>query len=268
MFEALFAALRETVPPSRPVPNRTGTANANLSFFEAYFSNFIEGTEFSIKEAEAIVFGGVIPQERPDDAHDILGTYRIVSDPAEMQTLPSDFEDFLTLLRRRHTALMKARPNKNPGAFKTKINRAGNTVFVAPDLVTGTLEKGFAFLQGLAEPFQRAAFMMFLVSEVHPFTDGNGRVARVMMNAELVAGGEERIIIPTAYRTDYLGALKALSLTANTRPVIRMLDRAQEYTHAIDWRDLDAARILLEETNAFAEGEEARLLMPDGRASL
>ncbi len=268
LFEALFAALRETVPPSRPVPKRTGAANANLSFFEAYFSNFIEGTEFTIEEAEAIVFGGVIPQERPDDAHDILGTYRIVSDPAEMQTLPSDFEDFLTLLRRRHTALMKARPDKNPGAFKTKINRAGNTVFVAPDLVTGTLEKGFAFLQGLAEPFHRAVFIMSLVSEVHPFTDGNGRVARIMMNAELVAGGEERIIIPTAYRTDYLGALKALSHTANTRPVIRMLDRVQEYTHAIDWQDLDAARILLEQTNAFAEGEEARLRMPDGRASL
>ena len=29
--------------------------------------------------------------------------------------------------------------------------------------------------------------MMFLVSEVHPFVDGNGRIARIMMNAELVA---------------------------------------------------------------------------------
>jgi Fic family protein len=205
----------------------------------------------------------VIPQERPDDAHDILGTYHIVSDAAEMKTLPSDFEDFLTLLRRRHAALMEARLDKNPGAFKTKITRAGSTVFVAPNLVTGTLEKGFAFLQGLAEPFQRAAFMMFLVSEVHPFTDGNGRVARIMMNAELVAGGQERIIIPTALRTDYLGPLKALSHNANTRPLIRMLDRAQEYTHAVDWRDLDTARNMLEQTNAFAEGEDAQLRIPD-----
>jgi fido (protein-threonine AMPylation protein) len=35
--------------------------------------------------------------------------------------------------------------------------------------------------------------MMFLISEVHPFADGNGRIARIMMNAELVAAGEERI---------------------------------------------------------------------------
>ncbi|MDE0713930.1 MAG: Fic family protein [Gammaproteobacteria bacterium] len=262
LFETLFAALREFIPNGRRSPGRTGEANANLAFFEAYFSNFIEGTEFSVEEAREIVFGGVIPQERPDDAHDILGTFRLVSDQAEMQTLPSDVDGLLDLLRRRHAAIMKARPDKNPGAFKTKANRAGQTVFVGPELVTGTLEKGFEFLQSLGDPFHRAVFLMFLVSEVHPFSDGNGRVARVMMNAELVAGGEERIIIPTAYRTDYLGALKALSHNRHTTPLIRMLNYAQAYTHAIVWRDLDSARRVLEETGAFAEGEDARLRMP------
>ncbi len=266
LFEVLFAALRETIPIDRPAPKRTGEANANLSFFEAYFSNFIEGTEFSVEEAEDIVFKGVIPQERPDDAHDVLGTYRIVSDQREMCKIPSDFDEFLTLLRRRHAAIMEARPDKNPGMFKTMINRAGNTVFVVPDLVTGTLEKGFAFLQGLGEPFQRAVFMMLLVSEVHPFSDGNGRAARIMMNAELVAGGQERIIIPTAYRTDYPGALKALSRNGHTTPLIRMLDYAQQYTHAIDWSDLARARQMLEQTGAFAEGENAKLRLPDNRA--
>lgn len=263
LFETLFAALREAIPTDRPGPKRTGEANANLSFFEAYFSNFIEGTEFSVEEAEDIVFKGVIPQERPDDAHDVLATYRIVSDMAEMRKLPSDIDEFLTILHRRHAAIMEARPDKNPGVFKTMTNRAGNTVFVAPDLVTGTLEKGFAFLQGLGEPFQRAVFMMLLVSEVHPFADGNGRAARIMMNAELVAGGQERIIIPTSYRTDYLGALKALSHNGHATPLIRMLDYAQQYTHAIDWRGLDGTRRVLEQTGAFAEGEDAKLRLPE-----
>jgi Fic family protein len=105
--------------------------------------------------------------------------------------------------------------------------------------------------------------MMFIISEVHPFTDGNGRAARIMMNAELIAGGQERIIIPTAYRTDYLGALKAISHNAYRRPLIRMLDRAQEYTHAIDWRDLETSRMMLEQSGAFAEGDNASLRMPE-----
>jgi len=262
LFEALFAALRETIPTDRPAPKRSGDANANLSFFEAYFSNFIEGTEFSVEEAEDIVFKGKIPSQRPDDAHDVLGTYRIVSDAAAMRKTPSDVDEFLTLLRQRHAAIMQARPDTHPGVVKTLANRAGNTVFVAPDLVIGTLEKGFAFLQGLGEPLQRAVFTMLLVSEVHPFADGNGRAARIMMNAELVAGGQERIIIPTSYRTDYLGALKALSNNGHTAPLTRMLDYAQRYTHTIDWRDLDGARRLLKHTGAFAAGEDAKLRLP------
>jgi hypothetical protein len=75
LLETLFAALRETVPPDRSAPTRDDEANATLAFFEAYFSNFIEETEFSVKEAEDNVFNGVIPDERPEDAHDVLGTF-------------------------------------------------------------------------------------------------------------------------------------------------------------------------------------------------
>ena len=100
---------------------------------------------------------------------------------------------------------------------------------------------------------------MIMISEVHPFADGNGRVARIMMNAELVAGGEERLIIPTAYRTDYLGALKAFSKNGRMEPVIRMLATAQRYTASIDWSSFERAHALLSETNAFAAGEDVRL---------
>lgn len=254
-FEALFSALRATVPTPRPAPLRSADATSNLAFFESYFSNFIEGTEFSVDEAREIVFDGVIPTERPEDAHDVLGTFRVVSDDNELSRVAADFPEFLDLLRSRHARIMEGRPDKNPGVFKKKGNQAGNTIFVAPDLVNGTLERGFEFLQALGEPFHRATFMMFLVSEVHPFVDGNGRVARAMMNSELVSRGEERIIIPTAYRTDYLSALKAISQSGHTEPLVRMLDVAQSYTHSIDWTTLDRARDMLNNTNAFAEAK-------------
>ncbi len=66
-------------------------------------------------------------------------------------------------------------------------NQFGTLIFVAPEDVHGTLAEGFRIYQRLSEPLHRAIFMMFLVSEVHPFADGNGRVARIMMNAELLA---------------------------------------------------------------------------------
>jgi Fic family protein len=262
LFERLFSTLREFLPSNRSTAGRSAEATTNLAFYEAYFSNFIEGTEFSVDEAKEIVFEGIIPSERPEDAHDVLGTFRIVSDAAEMSRIPKSTDEFVALLQARHTRIMEGRPDKNPGEFKGQSNQAGNTVFVMPDLVRGTLEKGFEFLDGLGEPLQRAIFMMFLVSEVHPFVDGNGRVARAMMNAELVAGAQERIIIPTAYRTDYLGALKAISQNGHTDPIVRVLEVAQRYTHSVDWTSLTSAQAMLTATNAFAEGELAKLRIP------
>ncbi len=108
---------------------------------------------------------------------------------------------------------------------------------------------------------------MFLVSEVHPFADGIGRVARVMMNAELVAGAEERIVIPTVFRGNYLAALRALSRTGRPEPLVRVLDYAQRWTRALDWSSLAAAERELESCNAFLDSDEAetmgkRLRMP------
>jgi len=83
----------------------------------------------------------------------------------------------------------------------------------------------------------------------------------------LVAEDEQRIIIPTVYRDDYLTALKALSQGEKPTPVIRVLDFAQKYTGSIRWEDFDVARSDLQQTNAFRDSTEAqdhgiRLVLP------
>lgn len=264
LFQRLFAELAGSAPEIRLAHPTDGAA---LPFFEAYFSNFIEGTEFAVDEAADIVFKGYIPNARPEDAHDVLGTWKVVSDEREMSRLPRNLDDLKAILMGRHSRIMEGRPDKGPGRFKADANRAGSTLFVAPELVEGTLNKGFEIYRGLGSPLHRAIFMMFLISEVHPFADGNGRVARVMMNAELVAGGENRIIVPTVYRNNYLMALKALSQNGITGALVRTMDFAQRYTAAVDFAELDRARLILDRTNAFADPNEAdaagiRLMLP------
>jgi Fic family protein len=253
----LFEALNATAPLQRTSLAVSAEAKTNLSFFEAYFSNFIEGTEFGVDEAADIVFNGHIPNDRPEDAHDVLGTFRIVSNHTEMAKLPKSADELKQLLKSRHLVLMQLRPDKNPGEFKTKSNRAGSSVFVSPELVDGTLEKGFEIYRSLEIPLYRAIFMMFMISEVHPFTDGNGRTARIMMNAELVHADEQKVIIPTIYRNNYLSSLKALTHNDLTNPLIRTLDFAQKYTRSINWEDFEEARRQLTVTNAFLDPNDA-----------
>lgn len=256
-FIKLFEALHVTAPVHRSVLATSPQAKANLAFFEAYFSNFIEGTEFGVDEAMNIVFAGQIPSDRPEDAHDVLGTFRIVADDSEMGRRPKKTEELKRLLKSRHAVLMQLRPDKLPGLFKEKGNQAGTSLFVAPELVEGTLEKGFDIYRALEIPFYRAVFMMFLISEIHPFADGNGRTARIMMNAELVAAGEQRMIIPTVFRNNYLSSLRALTHNGVPEPLIRTLDFAQRYTRSVNWDDFAAARRQLNLTNAFLDPNEA-----------
>jgi hypothetical protein len=210
-----------------------------------------------------------VPGGRSEDAHDVLGTFELVNDLNLRQRVPRDGADLLAVLRSHHALMLGARPSVGPGSFKERPNRAGGTTFVHPDLVEGTLIEGFRYLEPLPVGLARAVFMMFLVSEVHPFSDGNGRVARVLMNAELTAAGQQRIVIPLSYRDNYLQGLRALSRSGNPRPLVRVLDFAQRYAAAIDWSDLDTAKQMLERTNAFvppdlAEEEGLRLVLPEG----
>ena len=100
---------------------------------------------------------------------------------------------------------------------------------------------------------------MFVVSEIHPFLDGNGRVARVMMNAELVAADQAKIIIPTVYRDDYMGSLRKLTRRREPEAYVRMLVRAHAFSATIVGENMDTLQKLLEKSNAFLEHTEGKL---------
>ena len=262
-FDRLIAGLRQSAPQNRPARELRDAQYTYLPFFEAYFSNFIEGTEFELDEAIAVVYESKHIPGRGDDSHDLLGTYKVVSDLNEMTTLASTADEFLQLLRSRHAIILGGRPGKRPGFFKESPNRAGDTLFVLPGLVAGTLRAGWERISELDTPFERAIYVMFLVSEVHPFDDGNGRIARVMMNTELIAGMQSRIIIPTVFRDDYLGGLRRMTRQDDPSVLIKSLRYGHDYTARINFSDLARATDILRATNAFNEPDsEQRLTLP------
>ena len=263
-FQILLKCLHEWPAISRPDEQLAGVPFQNIAFFDAYFSNYIEGTVFEVDEAKEIALEAKIPAKRPADGHDILGTFQVASDTARMSTNVSELstDSFVDTLKNWHAVIMKGRPEKRPGQFKLESNRAGSTVFVLPERVEGTLRQGFELARAIVSPFGRAAFFMYLLSEIHPFDDGNGRITRAIVNAELVSHGERRIIIPTAYRTEYIDALKKMSHDNDPKLIPRMLDTAQDFVAAIDFSDITDAETQLRAWNAFDEGPRAFLKRP------
>jgi len=86
-----------------------------------------------------------------------------------------------------------------------------------------------------------------------------------MMNAELVAGRQSKIIVPTGFRSDYLSALRRLSRDDDPSIYIKALRFLHDFTGQIDWATHDRAEADLHTTNAFEERDDAprlRLLRP------
>ncbi|MGH9138280.1 MAG: Fic family protein [Acidimicrobiales bacterium] len=258
-FDELATYLR-AIPPDADVPSElpalADERETSLPFFEAYFSNFLEGTEFSVEEAEAIVESGEIPDERPEDAHDVLGTFEVVHYPDLRAAAPGTVDELFELLERRHRLVMSGRPDKRPG-FKERPNQAGSYVFVAPALVEGTLVEGFRRLADLPPGFARAAYELFLISEVHPYDDGNGRVARAAMCAQLTAAAHARLLIPIVFRNEYQTALRNLSRDGRCDLYVRTLAHAWRWTAAMPWQDRTAVDGYLVATNALTDSTDA-----------
>ena len=259
LFEILFDAIKDEYFVERVNRNKDEESFRLFSFFESYFSNYIEGTEFEIDEAKQIVDSGIPIPRRDEDSHDILGTFKVLSNRAEMSRLPSTVEELYSILQSRHSILLNGRPQLEPGIFKSKNNRAGNTEFVDCRLVKGTLNYGFKYYAALRDPFARAIFMMFMISEVHPFNDGNGRISRIMMNAELVKAEQTRIIVPTVFREDYILALRKLTRQKNPGAYINVMTKLQKFSDNLYGSDFTELKEYLRACNAYEEPSQAKL---------
>ena len=263
-FEILAAKLRVEPLPHRSAIAVSDPARSNFAFLESYFSNFVEGTEFAIEEARDIALNGRIVEQRPKDSHDILGVFTLAVQSPWRDTVPPFGADFPAELAKRHAVMMEKRPECAPGHFKIERNRAGGSWFVDPQFVRGTLIEGSSLARSVPEGLPRAIYYAFLISEVHPFSDGNGRISRIVMNAELSRIGDARIIIPTLFHEEYVDCQRQLTHQNDPAGFIHALALMQRWTIAFDFSNVDALIETIKATNALEHSRaQFKLTMPD-----
>ncbi len=252
-FELLAGRLRTTSLPSITDVASSGVARVNFAFVEAYFSNYVEGTKFPIEQAESIALRNQIVADRPKDSHDILGVFHLAQTAPYRNAPPPPGEDFLQSLQDWHRQMLSRRPEIHPGEFKTQPNIAGNSCFVEPGLVRGTLIGCSRIALSIPEGLARAIFYGFLVSEVHPFADGNGRLSRLLMNAELSRMGLCRVIIPTLFHPQYVDCAKQLTQHNDPTGYVDAIAKIARWCAQFDYSELAGLVDDLRRTNAFEE---------------
>jgi len=77
----------------------------------------------------------------------------------------------------------------------------------------------FELLEAETQPQARAVLGHFIFVYIHPYMDGNGRLARFLMNLMLVPAGYVWTVIPVERRAEYMNALEQASSFANIAPL-------------------------------------------------
>jgi Fic family protein len=81
----------------------------------------------------------------------------------------------------------------------------------------------FDLLEREPEPSVRAVLGHWLFGYIHPYSDGNGRMARFVMNAMLASGGYPWAVIRVEDRNAYLAALDRASIDMDIKPFAELI---------------------------------------------
>ena len=81
----------------------------------------------------------------------------------------------------------------------------------------------FELIESEPHPAARAILGHFLFVFIHPYMDGNGRLARFLMNAMLVTGGYVWTVIPVQQRQTYMEVLEQASSYGEIEPFARFV---------------------------------------------
>lgn len=94
------------------------------------------------------------------------------------------------------------------------------------EAIADGMEALFERLQEEESAAVRAVLGHWLLGYIHPYPDGNGRMARFLMNAMLASGGYSWTVINVEHRTAYMAALEAASVEGSITSFAKLiLDR-------------------------------------------
>jgi Fic family protein len=169
-----------------------------------YESNAIEGSRLSQKEVEAIILKKYVKKSLP--RHEVQEAENAIKAFDMIQSL--NFSLSQKNLKLLHKVVTE---NLNiPTGFKKENIVVNNKETTDPKEVRAELKKLFAWYKNsknVIHPFERTMVFHNRFEHIHPFTDGNGRVGRLILNWMLLKESYGTILFRNRNRVAYFSAL-------------------------------------------------------------
>jgi len=194
---------------------RTIAALSNLEHAHdlelTYTSNAIEGNTLNAAETALVVERGITIAGKPLKDHleaiDHYEAIRYVRELARQETPLTEVD-----VRSLHSLVMKRSDPEIAGRYANRgryvATNAGPYNFPSPAEVPALMGDFAAWLARAPDTPQTAFTAHRRLVDIHPFNDGNGRTARLLMNLILIRGGYPLVAVRPEERPAYVDALQ------------------------------------------------------------
>jgi Fic family protein len=136
-----------------------------------------------------------------------------------------------------HAMILRGLDDVNAGRYRSIPVRISGSRVVLPNpaKVAGLMSDFFNDLMSMAgrHPVAIAAEAHYRLVTIHPFIDGNGRTARLLMNLILLQNGFPPALIRTRDRVSYLKSLEKAQLGGSNEDYLKIISRSVERSFAI-----------------------------------
>ncbi|MCJ7623893.1 MAG: Fic family protein [Anaerolineaceae bacterium] len=196
-----------------------------------YDTNRIEGSTLTLRETVDLLEKGITPGVRP------------LSDVKEAESHRNTFYEILEYTKDLslntvlyfHKKLFQSTKSDIAGIIRSHQVAISGSKFMPPfpaeiyPLLTDFFK--WYHKQNTLHPVELAALVHLKLVTIHPFTDGNGRISRLMMNFVLHKHGYPMLNIPYERRTGYYKALEKAQITKDENAFLQWFFRRYEKEH-------------------------------------
>jgi Fic family protein len=233
MFETV-TRLQAELDALRPLPPHTAaTLHEQLVLEWTYNSNAIEGNTLTLKETK-VVLEGITIGGKPMREHFEAINHKEAIEYVE-SVVAGDEPMTQHLIKSIHQLILKNIDNSNAGVYRRENVVISGASHVPPNHVLiaeqmAALVDWYKTFSG--HPIERAARLHVDFVKIHPFVDGNGRTARLLMNFDLMKEGYQPVVIQAADRLSYFQVLDEALDKAHTseeyEEFLELLIKAEE----------------------------------------
>jgi Fic family protein len=227
----------------RPLPKELVANLENWFRVElTYTSNALEGNTLTRQETAVVVEKGLTIGGKSLVEH-LEATNHAAALNKVVQIAQSATEDIteLTILD-LHSTILHGIDDANAGRYRSIAVRISGSMVVLPNpLKVPTLMADFVKDMGRSDfhPVELAAEAHYQLVTIHPFIDGNGRTARLLMNLVLLQKGYPPALIRKRDRVPYLKALEKAQLGGSKEDYYEIISKAVSRSFDIYFNALD-----------------------------